>query len=915
MSDTTYRKKLIEVALPLEAINREAAAQKRKAPKGYPTSLHRWWAQRPLAACRAVLFAQLVDDPSARPERFPSEEEQDCERQRLFRIIEELVKWESTTNERVLEAAQAEVRSSFPGGATPALLDPFCGGGSIPLEAQRLGLPVIASDLNPVAVLITKALTEIPQPFIGNPPINPETRSGRIEGTWTGTRGLAEDVRHYGSWMRDRAEQVLGEHYPRVVLPDGASAPVIAWLWTRTVTCPNPACKAAMPLVRSFWLAKKRGKEAWVRPVVDTRSKVVSFKIGLGAEGPPDGTVGRTGARCLVCDGPAPLDHVRAEGRAGRMGAQLMAIVAEGNAGRIYLPPTPDQSASADVERPKDVPETELPGNPRDFKTPNYGMTRHADLFTNRQLLTLTTLSTFVQDARERALADGASPVYADALATYLSFAVSRHADYGNALATWREKDAAIRATFARQAIPMVWDFAEANPFEKSSAGFIQACRVIADCIENVPLAEPANVGSADARQPIRSVPGGPIAVCTDPPYYDNIGYADLSDFFYVWLRRSLGGQYGDLFSTLLTPKATELIATPYRHGGDRRVAQSEFEKGFGDAFACLARILTNDVPMTIFYAFKQTERVGNENAATSTGWETMLEGLLNSGLAITGTWPLRTEGDNRALGVGTNALASSIVLVCRPRRAGAGMTDRQGFLRALKAELPAALRDLQKGSIAPVDLAQASIGPGMAVFSRFSKVVESSGEAMRVRPALELINQVLDEVLAEHEGTFDPDTRWAVTWFAQHGLVEGDFGEAETLSKARNTSVTGLERAGIVASRAGKIRLLGIDDLDDDWDPETDDRFTIWEATHHLIRKLSGDGGEPAAAALFALLGGNAAAARDLAYRLFRICEEKKLTQLARAYNALVTAWPDLAILAAAGPVAERQQAMDVGV
>ena len=895
------RRKLIEVALPLEAINREAAREK-SIRHGHPSTLHLWWARRPLAACRAVLFAQLVDDPSAHPDRFPTEEAQEQERQRLFRIIERLVPWEATQDESVLAEAREEIRRSC-GDNPPEVLDPFCGGGSIPLEAQRLGLVAHGSDLNPVAVLITKALIELPAKFAGQPPVHPRDGDGRLAiESWRGAQGLAEDVRYYGAWMRDEAERRIGDLYPPATLPDGHKATVIAWIWARTVTCPNPACQATMPLLRSFWLSKRKGKEAWVRPIVE--SSRVRFEIGYGQSGPPiEGTVGRTGATCLVCNSPVPLAHVRSEGKAGRMGAQLMAIVAEGDRQRVYLPPDPEHENAADVPRPDGAPETELPQQALGFRVQGYGMTRHADLFTNRQLTALCTFSDLVGEARRRVIDDGADEAYADAVATYLAFVVSRATDYSSLLCSWHSSRELIRNTFSRQALPMVWDYAEVNLFSDSAGNIGGALAWVVEVIQQLPAAPPPVVRQWDATASEQGQPG--TVISTDPPYYDNVGYADLSDFFYVWLRRSLGPTYPDLFSTMLTPKASELIASPYRHNGQHVSAQRFFEEGFQRTFSSLRGLSHPEYPMTVFYAFKQSEQ--DESGVASTGWETMLAGLLRSGFAVTATWPMRTELGNRMLARGTNALASSVVLACRPRSETAGITDRRGFLAALHAELPKALRELQQGNIAPVDLAQAAIGPGMAVFSRYAKVVEPAGEAMPVRSALGLINQVLDEVLAEQEGEFDADTRFAIKWFEQYGFEEAGYDPAEGLARAMNVSVKGLEDAGILIARAGRVRLLRRGELAANWDPATDLRMPVWEVAEQLVRALWDEGSEAKAGDLVRRLGGIGEVARDLAYRLYAICERRGWSEDALGFNALVTSWPEIARLASSpAPVQE---------
>lgn len=916
------RKKLIEVALPLEAINRESALRKRKAPAGYPTTLHKWWAQRPIAACRAVLFASIVDDPSSQPEKFPTEETQLAERVRLFSLLEDLIKWENSTNEEVLTKARVEIRKSTEGNP-PAVLDPFCGGGSIPLEAQRLGLNVHASDLNPVAVLITKALVEIATRFAGSAPVNPESGSRVLpESSAYRAQGLAEDVRYYGKWMRDEAERRIGHLYPKVKLPKeygGGAATAIAWLWARTVKCPNPACGAQMALISTFWLSTNPKKKAWIEPVVDRQAKTVRFEVKTGGGQPLEPPKTGRGAkfRCLVCNQVADDQHIKNEGTAKRMGAQLMTIVAEAPRGRIYVAPRDADVAAAELAHPTWAPEEELGHDPRAIWCTLYGLTRFRDLFTERQLVALTTITDLVSEAREQVIHAAGSKLprddrgfdeggagaraYADVVATYLACAVSRAADYGSALASWRPKDSAMRSALAKQALPMIWDFAEGNPFASSSSGFLECVEVVVRCVGTLPTTGQASVRQIDATTSFDGVSGA-LLVCTDPPYYDNIGYADLADFFYVWIRRPLSSIYRDLFSTLLTPKAQELIATPYRFEGDRARAEKFFEAGLGRVFERIRREASADYPVTVFYAFKQAETAkddGSHAVIASTGWETMLEALIRSGLMVSGTWPMRTEGDNRQVGVGANVLASSIVLVCRPRATNAGLATRREFVTALKAELPYALKNLQHGNIAPVDLAQASIGPGMAVFSRFAKVLEADGTPMRVRTALGLINQLLDEALTEQDSEYDPATRWALAWFEQHGMDEGKYGDAETLSKAKNVGVEGLVEDGFLWSRRGKVRLLSRDELDGKWDPRLDERLTVWEVTQHLVHHLDKEG-EASAAGLLRKLGSVGEVARDLAYRLYSTSERKGWARDALAYNSLVVAWPQVARMAA---------------
>lgn len=892
-------KELIEVSLPLREINEQSAREK-AIRHGHPSTFHLWWARRPLAACRAVIFSSLVDDPSAHPELFPTEQAQEAERERLFGIMRRLVSWEATQDRQVLAEAQAEIRRSCGADVSP-VLDPFCGGGSIPLEAQRLGQEVLASDLNPVAVLVTKALIEIPARFDGLAPVRP----GQTGGSWHGAQGLAEDVRHYARWMKDEAERRIGANYPMVHLPRGGSAQVIAWLWARTGTCPNPACGVTMPLLNSVTVSARKGNEHWLEPKPDRANKVVHFKVRPGPGDPKTGTVTRTGATCLACGTGVPLATVREQAKAGGMGAQLLCTVADGGRKRMYLEASPEQIAASEVRRPDNVPETELPYNPRAVTTPNYGITHHWQLFTNRQLVALTTFCQLVGEARDQLLSDGADPAYADAVTTYLGLCVSRLANRCSSQNFWNSSREEVEQVFARNALPMIWAFAEANPFSESTGNFLGQVDYLANALERVPARGYATVRQLDAAAP--GTWRGPAVVCTDPPYYDNVPYADLSDFFYVWLRRCLSKTDPDLFSTLLVPKAQELIAEPARQG-NWEAAAAFFESGLRKAFENMLAVHDDAYPLTLFYAFKQSEDIGDGSGHASTGWETMLQGLLDAEAMIVGTWPVRTERPGGLREVGRAALASSIVLVCRRRAASAPLATRRELLAALKSELPGSLRVLQHANIAPVDLAQASIGPGMAIFSRYTRVVEADGSKMSVRAALGLINQVLDEILAEQEGDLDPESRWAVAWFEDAGIDWGPFGKAETLSKAKNTAVNGLVHAGIVEQKGNKVRLLPRTELPLNWDPVGDARLTVWEVTQHMLRALE-TGGEAKAADILRRVGSLGDAARELAYRLYVICERKKWAQEALAYNGLVTAWPELLAVAGRSPVPPQVQ------
>ncbi len=907
------RKKLIEVALPLEAIN-EASAREKSIRHGHPSTLHLWWARRPLAACRAVIFASLVDDPAdpAAPPDFveacrtlpygPIDPTKDTPRQRLFKFIEILVKWESTTDEAVLGEARRLIKLATDGNPPP-LYDPFAGGGSIPLEAQRLGLTAHASDLNPVAVMINKALIEIPPKFAKRPPVNPRDQANLAgaEG-WQGAAGLAADVRYYGQWMRDQAQARIGHLYPPYKTKEGEET-VIAWLWARTVRCPNPACGAMMPLVRSFELSKKKNRRAWIVPQVDPQSRKITFRVETGEGCSPAGTVNRRGATCLACGAAVPLEYVRTEGKAKRMKAQMMAIVTEGQSGRSYYAPMPEQEKVATQARPEWEPVGELVGKAA-VSVPLYGMTGHRDLFTPRQLTALTTFSDLVAEAREQVKADAiafgmnddstplrdggtGAQAYAEAVSVYLAFAVDKGANLWSTIASWMNDRGALRETFARQAIPMVWDYAEANPFSNSGGNLSIYLDKITQSIEHVPMTKYGHGFQQDASNLIDM---SQTIISTDPPYYDNIGYADLSDFFYIWLRSNLRKIFPEIFGTMLVPKTSELIASPYRFDGNKVAAEKHFEDGLKQAFAQMRKIIPIDYPLTLYYAFKQQEVVLEEGTAR-TGWETMLTGLIETGFQIVGTWPMRTEGPGRILAKETNALASSIVLVCRPRPEDAPLTSRRAFINDLRRELPAALQEMQSAHIAPVDLAQASIGPSMAVYSRHSKVLEADGQPLSVRTALQLINHELDAYLAEQEGDIDSASRFALAWFEQFGFKKGDFGQADVLARAKNTSLEPLVKAGVLESGTGQVRLVSWRELDLDWEPKGAE-VSVWEATHHLIERLHNQGEMGTAKLLAKLAPDLAFEARQLAYRLYSLCERKGWPDQARDYNTLVISW-----------------------
>jgi putative DNA methylase len=953
-------RKLIEVALPLDAINAACAYEKMPGIGAHPRGIHLWWSRKPLAAARAVIFAQLVNDPGSNIGRGfkygMNKKEAAVKRKELFNIIEDLVKWENSTNETVLERARVEIRRSwrevcdlnrdhpqaselFNPDALPALHDPFAGGGAIPLEAQRLGLQGHASDLNPVAVLINKAMIEIPPKFGGRSPVSLLLGDQGLLGrscSWHGASGLAADVRHYGKWMRDQAVERIGHLYAPFEItaamietrPDlaplrGRKLPVIAWLWARTVKSPNPAFSDVdVPLISSFVLAGKDSKTVYVQPVVEARDYSFTVKVGTPPPRANKGTTasgGRANFRCLLSDSPISVDYIRSEGKAGRIGVRLLAVVAAGKRGRVYLSPSEDIEDNLSNTIPDWKPDTEFFQDALGFRIGNYGLTRWSDLFTPRQLTALTTLCDLVGEARATILQDAlragvqddgiqlhaggmGATAYAEAISTYLAFAVDRCADFVNALCGWSSSNQKVMHLFGKQAIPMAWGFAEAAVLADTVGGFGPAAEYIADCIDTLTPNAPGFAVQADAQTQTIS---RAKFISTDPPYYDNIGYADLSDFFYVWLRRSLRSVFPSLLSTLSSPKDEELVATPVRHGTNEE-AEIFFLTGMSTALHNLAEQAHPEGPVTIYYAFKQSE-TNNEAETSSTGWDTFLTAVLKAGFAIVGTWPLRSEQEFRMRSMGSNALASSIVLVCRKRSAEAQTISRREFLRELNGILPDALDEMTRGvdgehsPVAPVDLSQAIIGPGMAVFSKYAAVLEADGSTMSVRTALQLINRFLAE------DDFDADTQFCLHWFEQKGWAEGAFGDADTLSRGKGTSVEGMKDAGILHSGGGKVRLLKWVEYPSDWDPKEDTRLPVWEALHQLIRSLK-QGGESASGALLAALGGKAEAVRQLAYRLYTLCERLGLAEDARAYNELITSWTGIESAASAVPSEKTQ-------
>ena len=1032
------RRKLIEVALPLDAVNR-AATREKLVRHGHPSALHLWWTRRPQAAARAVIFSQMVDDPSeyvdellADPQTrlaasrelerlrksVPTEtyspgsggggaavprnqvrEPDDLapaqaasralremaatlERERLFKLVEELVQWENTANEDVLNRAQNEIRRSwrracsvheihresmdsegnssvwklFNSDKLPEFHDPFAGGGALPLEAQRLGLSVHASDLNPVAVLISKAMIEIPPRFVHQPPVNPDATGNPtvVAREPSRAQGLAEDTRYYGNWIRDEAERRIGNLYPKVEItpqivrerPDlepyaRRKLTVVAWLWARTVKSPHPEfAEVDVPLASSFMLSTRKGREAYVEPVVEAPRYRFAVKTGK----PADGGAARGGTRlssrafrCLLSGDPITYEYIDDEANAGRMKERLMAVVLAGDRTRIYLSPMPEAEAVARSAEPVWKPDTPSLGTwASNAQGRRYGFETFGDYFTPRQLVALTTFSDLVaeaiahvrRDAIGAGLPDDGKPLrdggtgataYAEAVDVYLAFALSRLADRGSTICTWSADRESIRSTFVRQAIPMTWDYAELNPIPGGVGGFPGAIRWIADSIAGATvntarIDTPRGVSQATTARNDGPASGSRVAfgsavqadatrqilsvnrvVSTDPPYYDNVGYADLSDFFYVWLRRCLKPVFPELFVEGAVPKAEELVAVPGRHG-DKDKAVAFFLKGTRQAMRRTAEQSHPGFPVTIYYAFKPP---GSREEATAAGanWEALVDSAIRSGLAINGAWPVRMESGSRMGDVAGSESASGVVLVCRRRPDSAPVATYREFLAELRAEMPQALRLLQDSNLTPADLSHAAAGPGLAVYARYTRVLGADGQPLSVRDALALITRTLHESLAAQDGNLDSVSRWALTWFEQHGFEAGDEHAAQSLAEAMNTSVTEIGEVEILRLRAGDVRLLRPEELPSWWDPDIDERPATWKALHHLIRLLA-LGGTVAAAAPTAALA-RADVARDLCYRLYSVCERKRFVTESLAYNGLVQSWPEISRLA----------------
>lgn len=902
-------KKLIEVALPLEKINAESAREK-SIRHGHPSTLHLWWARRPLAAARAVIWSSLVDDPSSHPEKFPTEEAQNAERQRLFQILENLVVWENSNKQDVLEAAKVEILKSTDGNP-PALLDPFAGGGAIPLEAKRLGLKTHAHDLNPIPIMLNKSMLEIPCRFKGKSAVNPNSTQTLGRDCNMGAIGLSEDVEYYGLKIKQSVFSLLRTNYPLVDIPKvqgGGTAPAIAWLWARTVKCPNPACGCQMPLLKSKVIAKNI---AYVQIEKNDKNQPV-FTVEYGLPSDSSGTVSRSGATCAFCGSPVGFPYIRTEGKAGRIGAKLMAVVAKGSRGRIYVSPSEEQRLSAVINEKNDFSLGSIANYPGYLNPPAYGLDTFEALFTDRQLLFFTKLCEAIRDIGEEIeqdaiacgfpkdnlhLCDGGdgAKAYSEAIRVYLSFVLDKLVDYNSAVCSWNAVGQKMRNTFGMTGMSMSWDFAEANPFSGASGSYDNMLGWVVRSVSNLSTDGIAMVKQFDAQSDC-GLRG--IMVSTDPPYYSNVPYADFADFFYVWMRKNIGDIYPDLFRTMLTPKAEELVADPYRLGGKEKAAEY-FEEGMLSACKQMYKYSRDDIPVTIYYAFKESDATyeDDKSKVSSTGWETMLTAIIAAGFVITGTWPMRTERASRTRGMNSNALASSIVLVCRKRSDNALQTTRRNLVNALRRELRPALKNLQESNIAPVDLAQSAIGPGMSVFSQYRRVLEADGSVMTVRSALQVINEEIDLYFNEQVGSMDSASRFCIDLYTQCAYNNIKYGEAEVLANAKGTSIPMMASHGVLYAKAGLLHLIERDEMPEKVD--TNER-NIWMLTQQLTRAMAKGGVNACAEIVFNMFGSNAESAKDLAYRLYTIAERKGWAEEAYAYNNLVVAWPDIQTRAA---------------
>lgn len=887
MTDVVRKSKLIEVALPLDEINAACKAYKDRKV-GTIRNIHKWFAAMPLPAWRALLFAALIDDP-----------ETDNQRIYLLDVIKRLVaNGADLPDVDTLEEAKALLCKQFPDGL-PAVMDPFCGGGSTLVEAQRLGLSTVASDLNPVPVLISRTLTDLLPKVMGQAPIalTAETAASNELFPMSSSApiafaGLNADVSKYSQRVVARARASLASRYTSFA----GEAP-IAWLWARTTKCPNPACGLETFLMTSLWICKKKGDLAWFVPQV-TKGEIVLEVVSRQKSGePPLSPKSGRGAvfRCLSCDGTLTEDWIIERGSRHEIGERLVCVVAETTNGRIYRAPSDSEiRAGAEVPDVVDFPDVPLPDIPRWFSGPRFGFTTQQDLYTPRQRLVLATFADLIAEVYSEVIEDGGSRDWAAAVTTLMGLALGKMAQANSRQVRWNTAvSGAPKAepAFGQNDMPMLWDFVETYPFGSSVGSFLGIIKDQARAARYVVKGEGVAV-----RKDARDVAADrPTLIATDPPYFDAIGYADLSDYFYLWHRRALRHVHPDLYMTVAVPKTGELTAVPAHHNNSASAAKSYFIEGFTQTFNALKDALGEDLPLIVVYASKEQKG----GAGEETRWSSILSAIVAAELEITGTWPIHGATVARLIGNQTNAIASYIVMVCRPRLADAQTCSLAEFNRALRRELPPAVRDLQAASILPVDLNQAALGPGMRIYSRYRAVLDQSGAVVPVDQAIRLIDVARSEVLEEQEGDLDPESRFAVRWWETFGWAVASFDEAGKAARPLGISVEEVARVQVVTSRANKVQLLGADQLDRSWTPSDDVRPTAWKAVHHLADRLIDGGGELEAAQLMAVLGKLQESSRALVYRLHDIAAKKGRKADQERYNALINSWTELVRLA----------------
>lgn len=901
-----HKIKLIERIIPIEAINANAEYEKKPGVGPHPRSLHLWWAKRPHAAARAIIFCQLVDDPSSSPELFPTIDDQNKERERLMEIAAKLSDWKLSFDDDVMKDAQKEILKSN-NGEFPIISDPFSGGGTIAAEAQRIGVPSVCSDINPIPFLIGKTMVEYPWRYKDS---SPRSVKSIQRTSYRFSDGLASDFRNYGNILIEKFKSRMAAFYPRVDLPKefgSGKADVVCWLWAKTVASPDPALSGLhVPLIKSMDLCNKKGSRVWLQPKVSGTSYTFGVQSeALGHEYESiKGTVGRSGATCIVSGAAIPLAYIRKEGVSGRIGEKLIAIaVNTGGRGKVYIPATESQSEL--MFSCKNLRDGDLSIGIEHWSgctnSVVYGFDTFDKLFNDRQSYSLKELASLISEMRsyirndilDSGCSKEFSEEYSIVMVDYLSLALSRALDFNNRFTGWNASNQKIMHLFGSHRIPMVWDYGEANITSNVVGGLPQIVEFLAKCIERV---QPRARGSVTLA-PAQEISFGEMTVVsTDPPYFDNVPYSNLSDFFYMWLRPIMKESHSSEFGTIATPKNGELVANEARHGSKAH-AEEFFLNGMEGALTNLKRQHDSRYPIVIYYAFKQSEI--EEEGLISRGWSAFLSSVVASGLQVIATWPIRSESSLRLRAHGSNALSTSVVMVCRVRENVGEVISRSDFVRNLRKELPSAIATLQASNVSPADMPQSAIGPGIRVFSRYAAVLESDDSPMSVKTALQLINAELDTFLSSLTGDFDAETRFAVTWFEQFGYDKGEFGTAQSLCQARGLAVDAVKHAGIIESAAGKVRLLKRSELDDGWDPNTDTHLTIWECLQYLVRAL--DEGEENAARLLKRIGPErAGAVKDLAYYLYDLAGNKRRdAQEATAYNALIALWSDLTGLA----------------